>query len=121
MTGVRTTGIVSGGTGGVGGRPAAAAERAVHRHQRRRSGQGGLQSCGGLALAVERPSDRSRARLPDAGPLGVFASNGPQVTRIEEKPTRNYTISFGVYALSPAILDHVPTDTFCDMLALMRI
>ena len=51
----------------------------------------------------------------------MFASNGPQVTRIEEKPTRNYTISFGVYALSPAILDHVPTDTFCDMLALMRI
>jgi NDP-sugar pyrophosphorylase family protein len=52
-------------------------------------------------------------------PFGVVASDGAQVTRIEEKPTRNYTISAGVYVLSPEVLDLVPADTFYDMPALI--
>lgn len=52
-------------------------------------------------------------------PFGVVASDGSQVTRIEEKPTRNYTISAGVYVLSPEVLDLVPADTFYDMPALI--
>lgn len=52
-------------------------------------------------------------------PFGVVNANGAQVTRIDEKPTQNYTISAGVYVLSPAVLDLIPKDAFYDMPALI--
>jgi dTDP-glucose pyrophosphorylase/CBS domain-containing protein len=48
-------------------------------------------------------------------PFGVVNANGAQVTRIDEKPTQSYTISAGVYVLSPAVLDLIPRDVFYDM------
>lgn len=52
-------------------------------------------------------------------PFGVVNANGAQVTRIDEKPTQSYTISAGVYVLSPAVLDLIPKDAFYDMPALI--
>lgn len=52
-------------------------------------------------------------------PFGVVNANGAQVTRIDEKPTQSYTISAGVYVLSPQALDLVPHDAFYDMPALI--
>lgn len=48
-------------------------------------------------------------------PFGVVNAQGAQVTRIDEKPTQNYTISAGVYVLSPEALEIVPHDSFYDM------
>jgi dTDP-glucose pyrophosphorylase len=52
-------------------------------------------------------------------PFGVVNANGAQVTRIDEKPTQSYTISAGVYVLSPAVLDLIPKDAFYDMPSLI--
>ena len=52
-------------------------------------------------------------------PFGVVNANGTRVTRIDEKPTQSYTISAGVYVLSPAVLDLIPKDAFHDMPALI--
>ncbi|GAA0868175.1 nucleotidyltransferase family protein [Brevundimonas basaltis] len=52
-------------------------------------------------------------------PFGVVNAEGAQVTRIDEKPTQNYTISAGAYILSPSVLDLVPADTFLDMPSLI--
>ncbi|MDI1325529.1 MAG: nucleotidyltransferase family protein [Brevundimonas sp.] len=52
-------------------------------------------------------------------PFGVVNANGAQVTRIDEKPTQSYTISAGVYVLSPTVLDLIPKNTFYDMPALI--
>jgi dTDP-glucose pyrophosphorylase len=52
-------------------------------------------------------------------PFGVVNANGAQVTRIDEKPTQSYTISAGVYVLSPAVLGLIPQDAFYDMPALI--
>lgn len=48
-------------------------------------------------------------------PFGVVNADGAQVTHIEEKPTQSYTISAGVYVLSPEAMDIVPADAFYDM------
>lgn len=52
-------------------------------------------------------------------PFGVVNANGARVTRIDEKPTQSYTISAGVYVLSPPVLDLIPKDAFYDMPALI--
>ncbi len=52
-------------------------------------------------------------------PFGVVNVSGARVTRIDEKPTQSYTISAGVYVLSPAALDLIPKDAFYDMPALI--
>jgi len=48
-------------------------------------------------------------------PFGVVNAEGAQVTRIDEKPTQTYTISAGVYVLSPEALEIVPHNSFYDM------
>jgi dTDP-glucose pyrophosphorylase len=52
-------------------------------------------------------------------PFGVIQVDGGQIVRIEEKPTQSYTISAGAYVLSPAALDLIPADSYCDMPALL--
>jgi len=52
-------------------------------------------------------------------PFGVVNATGAQITPIDEKPTQSYTISAGVYVLSPAVLDLIPKDAFYDMPALI--
>ncbi|WP_332653898.1 nucleotidyltransferase family protein [Brevundimonas sp.] len=52
-------------------------------------------------------------------PFGVVNAEAGQILRIDEKPTRRYTISAGAYVLSPAALRLVPADTYHDMPALI--
>lgn len=48
-------------------------------------------------------------------PFGVIDARGSNVTRIDEKPTKNFTISAGAYVLSPEVLAIIPQDSFYDM------
>eukprot|EP00913_Durusdinium_trenchii_P005251 g4897.t1 len=48
-------------------------------------------------------------------PYGVIEMSGNQITEINEKPTQNYFVNGGVYALSPAVLHHVPDGEMYDM------
>ena len=52
-------------------------------------------------------------------PFGVVNSSGGQVIRIDEKPTQSYTISAGVYVLSPDALKLIPRDAYYDMPTLL--
>lgn len=52
-------------------------------------------------------------------PFGVVNSDKGRVTRIDEKPTRSYTINAGAYVLSPQALELVPHDAFYDMPVLL--
>src|SRR5690606_18341983 len=54
-------------------------------------------------------------------PFGVISHMGQQVTAIEEKPTQKFTINGGVYVLSPAAIDLVPSRTFFDLPTLLEL
>jgi dTDP-glucose pyrophosphorylase len=51
-------------------------------------------------------------------PFGVVRLNDGAIERIDEKPVQRFTVSAGVYALSPEVLDLVPRGQFLDMPAL---
>lgn len=51
-------------------------------------------------------------------PFGVVNEREGRIVSIEEKPTQVYTVSAGMYVLSPSVLDLVPPDRFFDMPAL---
>ena len=53
-------------------------------------------------------------------PFGVITHDLDGVTSIEEKPTQRFTISAGVYVLSPEALDLVPRDTYFDLPTLLE-
>ncbi len=53
-------------------------------------------------------------------PFGVLTIDGDQVRAIEEKPSTEYAISGGIYAMKGSILDHVPDDTFFTMPQLIQ-
>jgi len=48
-------------------------------------------------------------------PYGVVELSGNQITEINEKPTQNYFVNGGIYALSPSVLRHVPDGRMYDM------
>lgn len=48
-------------------------------------------------------------------PYGVIEMSGNQITEINEKPTQSYFVNGGIYALSPAVLRHVPEGKMYDM------
>lgn len=51
-------------------------------------------------------------------PYGVVRTSGVEITGFEEKPVQRTQINAGVYVLEPAVLRHVPPETYCDMPAL---
>lgn len=53
-------------------------------------------------------------------PFGVVNEHDGRIVSIEEKPTQVYTVSAGMYVLSPQVLDLVPADRFFDMPALFE-
>lgn len=53
-------------------------------------------------------------------PFGVINENEGRILSIEEKPTQVYTVSAGMYVLSPQVLDLVPADRFFDMPSLFE-
>jgi dTDP-glucose pyrophosphorylase len=48
-------------------------------------------------------------------PYGVVRLEGPRILGIDEKPVHRFFVNAGIYALSPAVLEHVPKDRFFDM------
>lgn len=48
-------------------------------------------------------------------PYGVIEMNGNQISEINEKPTQNYFVNGGIYALSPSVLSYVPEQEMYDM------
>lgn len=48
-------------------------------------------------------------------PFGVVQESGKRIIGIEEKPTLAFTVSAGMYVLSPQALDFVPHDHYFDM------
>jgi dTDP-glucose pyrophosphorylase len=48
-------------------------------------------------------------------PYGVVRMNGSKISCIDEKPIHNFYVNAGIYAISPDVLDRIPSDTFYDM------
>lgn len=48
-------------------------------------------------------------------PFGVVRHDGGCIEGIEEKPVQRFTVSAGIYVLSPHVLELVPRNTFFDM------
>jgi dTDP-glucose pyrophosphorylase len=53
-------------------------------------------------------------------PFGVVREEAGFIAGIEEKPVQRFTVSAGIYALSPSVLDLVPRGVMCDMPALFE-
>lgn len=51
-------------------------------------------------------------------PFGVVRERDGHIEAIEEKPVQRFTVSAGIYVISPHVLELVPRDTFFDMPAL---
>jgi dTDP-glucose pyrophosphorylase len=54
-------------------------------------------------------------------PFGVVQEREGRILGIEEKPTHVYTVSAGMYVLSPQVLDLVPSGRFFDMPSLFDV
>lgn len=54
-------------------------------------------------------------------PFGVVQEREGRILSIEEKPKRVFTVSAGIYVLSPQVLDLVPSGTFFDMPSLFEV
>lgn len=48
-------------------------------------------------------------------PYGVVCMDGVKIKTIEEKPVQRFFVNAGIYALSPAVLEYIPQNTFFDM------
>ena len=53
-------------------------------------------------------------------PFGVVREQDGRIEAIEEKPVQRFTVSAGIYVLSPHLLELVPRSTFFDMPALFE-
>ena len=53
-------------------------------------------------------------------PYGVVRVDGTEIQSIEEKPVQRFFVNSGIYALSPDVLDYLPTGTFFDMPSLFQ-
>ena len=54
-------------------------------------------------------------------PFGVIELDGHRIAEIEEKPSKNFLVNAGIYALHPEALTRIPRDTVSDMTELTRI
>lgn len=48
-------------------------------------------------------------------PFGVVSLENDRIKEIQEKPTKNYFVSSGIYVFKPEVLKYVPGDSFYDM------
>ncbi len=53
-------------------------------------------------------------------PFGVLRSDGVKLLSIDEKPTKTYFVSGGIYVLSPEVLDHLEPGAPIDMPELLH-
>ena len=54
-------------------------------------------------------------------PYGEFSLSGGRVTRIEEKPRKEFPINAGIYVLEPATVDLIAAGQYCDATDLIRL
>lgn len=73
--------------------------------------------CGMVDLHVASGADATMGVRPYElqVPFGVVQERNGRILGIEEKPTQIFTVSAGMYVLSPQVLDRVPSGQFFDM------
>ena len=54
-------------------------------------------------------------------PYGEFSLRGDRVTRVEEKPLKEYPINAGIYVLDPAVVALIPQGDYFDATDLIRV
>jgi dTDP-glucose pyrophosphorylase len=54
-------------------------------------------------------------------PYGEFTLHGDRVTRVEEKPRKEFPINAGIYLLEPAVADLIPAGRYVDATDLIRL
>ena len=53
-------------------------------------------------------------------PYGEFTLHGARVTRVEEKPRKEFPINAGIYLLEPSLIDLIPPEQYFDATDLIR-
>jgi NDP-sugar pyrophosphorylase family protein len=53
-------------------------------------------------------------------PYGEFTLHGSHITRVEEKPRKEFPINAGIYLLDPSVIDLIPTGRYFDATDLIR-
>lgn len=78
--------------------------------------------CGMVDLHVASGADATMGVRPFEMqvPFGVVEERDGRIVGIEEKPTQAFTVSAGMYVLSPQVLDLVPRGQFFDMPSLFE-
>jgi NDP-sugar pyrophosphorylase family protein len=54
-------------------------------------------------------------------PYGEFTLRGARVTRVEEKPRKEFPINAGIYVLEPSVIDVIPAGEPFDATDLIRL
>jgi dTDP-glucose pyrophosphorylase len=54
-------------------------------------------------------------------PYGEFTLRGTRVTRVDEKPRKEFPINAGIYVVEPSVMDVVPVDDYFDATDLIRM
>jgi NDP-sugar pyrophosphorylase family protein len=53
-------------------------------------------------------------------PYGEFTLHGTRISRVEEKPTKEFPINAGIYLLEPSLIDLIPAGQYFDATDLIR-
>src|SRR5205807_7906576 len=53
-------------------------------------------------------------------PYGEFTLHGERVTRVEEKPRKEFPVNAGIYLLDPSAVDLIPAGEYFDATDLIR-
>lgn len=53
-------------------------------------------------------------------PYGEFTLHGPRVTRVEEKPRKEFPINAGIYLLDPSVIELIPAGEYFDATDMIR-
>jgi len=54
-------------------------------------------------------------------PYGEFTLHGARVTRVEEKPRKEFPVNAGIYLLDPSVIDLIPGGQYFDATDLIRL
>lgn len=79
--------------------------------------------CGMIDLHVASGADATMGVRPYEMqvPFGVVQEQDGRILAIDEKPTQVFTVSAGMYVLSPQVIDLVPSGQFFDMPSLFDV
>ena len=54
-------------------------------------------------------------------PYGEFTLHGARITRVEEKPRKEYPVNAGIYLLDPSVIELIPAGQYFDATDLIRL